>query len=135
VLEFSFARHLTPARLALLALGALAAALLVLIAGGGRLATAAVFAMLLGMSNGVMTIVRGIVPAALFGRDRLAVVLGVLGRPTLAARAAAPLLVSTLIATVADVRYTLALLALIAAGAIVTFRLIPPADRVTSANP
>ena len=124
VLEFTFARHLTPARLATLALAALPLALIVALAGDGPVA-AVVFVMLLGLSNGVMTIVRGVVPAAIFGRERLATVLGLLAAPGLAARAAAPLLVSTLIAGLANLQHVFGVLAVIAAAAVIAFRMIP----------
>ncbi len=128
VLEFTFARHLTPTRLATLALAALPIALIVALAGDGPVA-AVVFVMLLGLSNGVMTIVRGVVPAAIFGRERLATVLGLLAAPGLAARAAAPLLVSMLIAGLATLQHVFGVLAVIAAAAVIAFRMIPTAVR------
>ena len=48
------------------------------------------FAALYGFSNGVMTIVRGTVPAELFGRHEFGTLLGRLARPQLIARAVAP---------------------------------------------
>jgi hypothetical protein len=125
VLEFTFAKRLTPVRLATLALAALPAAFVLVAAGGRGLPAVLVFAVLFGLSNGVMTIVRGLVPAALFGRERLATVLGLLGAPTLVARAAAPLVISAFIAGLADTRHVFAALGLIAAAAVVAFRLIP----------
>lgn len=121
VLEFVFATRLTAVRLALLALGALPLALLVLAFGGGGIATAVLFVMLLGLSNGVMTIVRGIVPASLFGRERLATVLGLLAAPTLGARAAAPLVIALLVASFTGPRGVLLVLAALAATAIAAF--------------
>jgi len=121
ILEFVFATRLTAVRLGLLALCALPLALLVLALGGGGLATAVLFVMLLGLSNGVMTIVRGIVPATLFGRERLATVLGLLAAPTLGARAAAPLVIAFLVASFAGPRGVLLILAALAATAIVAF--------------
>ncbi len=47
--------------------------------------------MLYGASNGVLTIVRGIVPAELFGRTAFGSTLGSLAAPSLVARAVAPL--------------------------------------------
>jgi MFS family permease len=127
VMELTFAKHVTPVRLATLALAALPAAFAAVVFGARGVAAGALFVVLLGLSNGVMTIVRGVVPATLFGRERLATVLGLLGAPTLAARAAAPLGISILIATLADMRYVFAALAVVAAAAVVAFRLIPKA--------
>ena len=49
-----------------------------------------VVAGLYGISNGLMTIVRGVVPAELYGRDSYSVLLGHLARPAFVARAFAP---------------------------------------------
>ena len=56
----------------------------------GLAAAAIGFAVLYGVSNGVMTIVRGTVPAELFGRREFGALLGRLARPQLIARAIAP---------------------------------------------
>jgi len=48
------------------------------------------FAVLYGWSNGVMTIVRGTVPAALFGRRNYGALLGRLALPAFVAKAVAP---------------------------------------------
>jgi MFS family permease len=45
---------------------------------------------LYGISNGLMTIVRGVVPAELYGRQNYSVLLGRLARPAFVARALAP---------------------------------------------
>jgi hypothetical protein len=56
---------------------------------GGPIAATA-FALLYGMSNGVMTINRGTLPLALFGPNGYAAVLGWLAVPVLVAQAVAP---------------------------------------------
>ena len=48
------------------------------------------FAVLYGWSNGIMTIVRGTVPAALFGRRNYGALLGRLALPAFFAKAVAP---------------------------------------------
>ncbi len=90
VVEFSHGRLLRARTVGTLAfiLLALACALLTQL---HSLAAAAVgFAVLYGVSNGVMTIVRGTVPAELFGRREFGTLLGRLARPQLIARAVAP---------------------------------------------
>jgi hypothetical protein len=52
------------------------------------------FALLYGLSNGVVTIVRGVVPAQLFGREHYGAVAGALAAPQMFALAAGPVLVS-----------------------------------------
>ena len=75
----------------MLALSLLVVAIVVLLALDGQVAVALVFAVLFGFSNGVVTIVRGTVPAELFGRVGYGRILGNLAAPALFARAIAPL--------------------------------------------
>jgi hypothetical protein len=53
--------------------------------------------MLYGLSNGILTIVRGTVPQALFGRENYGAIAGALAGPTLIAKAAGPLAIAILI--------------------------------------
>jgi hypothetical protein len=63
-------------------------ACVIAIAGGGA---AAAFALLHGAGNGLLTIARGTVPLALFGRENYAYRLGVLSAPSRTCQALAPL--------------------------------------------
>ena len=90
VVEFTAGRNLRAQAVGTLAFAMLAAALLVLAQVRGLMQVAILFAILYGFSNGVMTIVRGTVPAELFGRDAFGALLGRLARPQLIARAVAP---------------------------------------------
>ncbi len=60
--------------------------------------TATAFALLYGMSNGIMTINRGTLPLALFGPNGYATVLGWLAVPVLIAQAVAPTMAAPLVA-------------------------------------
>ena len=96
ILEWALAR-----RLGLLARARIAAALLpigvvFLLLGGPRAAPA--FAVLYGMSNGVLTINRGTLPMAIFGPLGYATRLGWLAMPVLLAQAAAPTLAAPVVA-------------------------------------
>jgi hypothetical protein len=96
VLEWSIGRRfglLMRARLAALFFP-IGAAILPL--GGPVAATA--FALLYGMSNGIMTINRGTLPLALFGPNGYATVLGWLAVPVQLAQAAAPTLAAPVVA-------------------------------------
>ncbi|MDE2582687.1 MAG: MFS transporter [Rhodospirillales bacterium] len=86
-------RVLTRARLAA-ALMPLAVAVLVL----GGPASVAVFAVLYGMSNGILSINRGTLPMAIFGPAGYAALLGWLAVPPLLAQAAAPSLGAAVVA-------------------------------------
>jgi hypothetical protein len=96
VLEWTVGRRfglLSRARLASL-LFPIGAAILPL--GGPVAATA--FALLYGMSNGIMTINRGTLPLAMFGPNGYATVLGWLAVPVLMAQAVAPTVAAPLVA-------------------------------------
>ena len=63
---------------------------LVLMLGGASFATALAFTLLFGISNGLVTIMRGAVPLALFGPKNYGEVLGILATPYLLLAAIAP---------------------------------------------
>jgi hypothetical protein len=91
IAEITFGRNLRAASVGIIALALLLIALSVLVAGVKiGIVAALVFAGFYGLSNGVMTIVRGTVPAELFGRAGYGALLGRLAAPSLVARAAAP---------------------------------------------
>ena len=90
VVEFTVGRNLRAQAVGTVAFAMLAAALLLLSQVRGLMLTALAFALVYGFSNGVMTIVRGTVPAELFGRRDFGTLLGRLARPQLIARAVAP---------------------------------------------
>ena len=113
LLEFSIGRRFPARSIGIAALSLLVAAVAVLVALNGQLALALLFAMLFGGSNGVVTIVRGTVPAELFGRAGYGGTLGNLAAPALFARAIAPFVFAPLaVAESATVAGLLVLLAM-----------------------
>lgn len=90
LLEFSVGRRFASRSIGIASLALLVAAVVVLLALSGQIALALLFAILFGGSNGVVTIVRGTVPAELFGRSGYGGTLGNLAAPALFARAVAP---------------------------------------------
>ena len=88
--EFVLARKRHPLDVAIVTMLLMPAAFLLLAAGGAKVAFA--FAIGYGVSQGLLTIVRGTVPLALFGVTGFAIVLGRLAAPVLAAQAIAPVL-------------------------------------------
>jgi MFS family permease len=84
--------------LGLIAVGLLPAALAIFALGGFALWAALVFALLYGMSNGLMSIIKGIIPLSLFGQQGYGLVIGTLTAPQLILNAVAP----TLFALVLD---------------------------------
>jgi len=98
IAEFSFARRLSPTSAGALAFGLMTAGLACLAFVDGLSAVAFAFAAPYGWSNGVMTIVRGTVPVALFGRRNYGALLGRLALPAFVAKAIAPVAFTWLIA-------------------------------------
>lgn len=90
VVEFSHGRRLPARTVGTIAFALLALACALLTQLHGLKVAAVAFAVLYGVSNGVMTIVRGTVPAELFGRNEFGALLGRLAQPQLIARAVAP---------------------------------------------
>ena len=84
-------RHTSPARVGLIAMGLLPVSLILFAIGNGSLALFALFALLYGGGNGVMTIVRGTIPAELYGRTNYGAVNGAMAAPVLIAKALGPL--------------------------------------------
>ena len=98
VLELAFARKLRAITVARIALGILPFAFALLLIAPGSLPAVIGFTVLIGASQGVVTIVRGALPLALFGAAGYGAVLGLLAAPILVVSALAP----TLFAFVVD---------------------------------
>ncbi|WP_227470503.1 MFS transporter [Massilia sp. YMA4] len=86
-----------PQHIGRLAFAALPAGLLAMLLLARQQWAAGLFCLLLGASNGVLTIVRGTVPQALFGRRHYGAIAGAMAGPSLLARAAGPLLTALLL--------------------------------------
>jgi hypothetical protein len=84
---------------------------------------AAVFAVMYGMANGLLTIARGTVPLALFGASGYGRLMGRIGGPFLVVQAVAPVVV-TYVAEHASDAIGLALVAVFVAIALLCFVLI-----------
>ena len=90
VVEILCARNLRAITVARIAVGVLPPSLVLLLSGTGSLPLVLAFTLLMGASQGVLTIVRGAVPLVLFGAKGYGAVLGVLATPVLVVNAAAP---------------------------------------------
>jgi hypothetical protein len=90
VVEIVFGRVLRAISVGRIAIGILPPSFLLLLAGAGGLPVVVTFTLLMGASQGVITIVRGAVPLALFGAKGYASVLGVIATPVLIVNAASP---------------------------------------------
>jgi MFS family permease len=92
--EFMFARNVHPLTMARFAALLLGIAFVLLGIFGLSFATAAAFMILLGLSNGLITIARGTVPLSLFGPVGYGRLIGRIAGPSLIVQASAPLAIA-----------------------------------------
>ena len=90
VVEIVFGRNLRAITVGRIAIGILPLALVFLLTGSRSLPLVVAFTLIMGASQGVLTIVRGAVPLALFGAKGYGAVLGVIATPVLVVNAASP---------------------------------------------
>jgi MFS family permease len=97
VVEIVFGSQLRAITVARIAIGVLPVSFLLLHFSGGALAIVLAFTLLMGASQGVITIVRGAVPLALFGATGYGAVLGLLATPILVVNAISPTLFAMIV--------------------------------------
>ena len=90
LVEIFFAKNLKAMTVARIAIGVLPASLVLLMLAHGELMLLIAFTVVLGASQGVITIVRGAVPLALFGTKGYGAVLGLIATPILLVNAFSP---------------------------------------------
>jgi predicted MFS family arabinose efflux permease len=88
--EILFGRRLHAIDLGRISIGLMPLSFLVLMISGASFSAALTFIILFGASNGLVTIVRGAVPLALFGAQGYGTILGILATPYLLLNALAP---------------------------------------------
>lgn len=88
--DLTLARKWHPIDVGRVSIAILPLSFLVLLAGGANAMAALAFTVLFGISNGLVTIMRGAVPLALFGTRGYGEVLGILATPYLLLAAVAP---------------------------------------------
>jgi hypothetical protein len=97
VVEIFFGRNLHAMTVARIAIGALPVSFVVLLLAAGNFQAILAFTLVMGAAQGVITIVRGAVPLALFGANGYGAVLGLLATPILIVNAASPTLFSMIV--------------------------------------
>lgn len=121
--DFALAHRVRPARVGQVAFVAFPVSILVLAFAGGGTAAVVAFAVLYGASNGVTTIVRGTVPADIWGREGYGGLTGLLATPVLIARAAGPFVAAGILAVAGGYFAVALFLAAVGTLAFVAFRL------------
>jgi MFS family permease len=114
IVEFTFAHRVRSARVGEIALFVFPVSIAILALAGGSTWGVIAFAILYGASNGVMTIVRGTVPADIWGREGYGGLTGLMATPVLLARAAGPFAAAGVLALAGG--YRVVSLALIGVG-------------------
>lgn len=97
VAEMAFGHHVHPQTVGKLCFALLPGALLALLFFGANQRAMALFCILYGLSNGILTIVRGTVPQLLFGARHYGAISGALSGPSLLAKATGPLAVAAVL--------------------------------------
>jgi hypothetical protein len=97
VVEIVFGRNLHAMTVGRIAIGVLPVSFVLLLFSGGGFPAIVAFTLLMGASQGVITIVRGAVPLALFGPSGYGTVLGMLATPVLIVNAASPTLFAMIV--------------------------------------
>jgi len=97
LVEIFFGKNLKAMTVARIAIGVLPPALLLLMLASGEFWLLVTFTLLLGASQGVITIVRGAVPLALFGTQGYGAVLGLIATPILLVNAFSPALFALIV--------------------------------------
>ena len=102
LIEFAVVRDVHPLWIARFALSVLLAAFLGLALLGISVTTAAIFAIMFGGANGLVTIARGAVPLSLFGAEGYGRLIGRLAGPFLLMQSAAPLMLAFVVEFASD---------------------------------
>lgn len=97
LVEIFFGRNLHAVTVARVSLGVLPVSFLLLLFAGGNFHALLMFTLLMGASQGVITIVRGAVPLVLFGSTGYGAVLGLIATPVLIITAASPTLLALIV--------------------------------------
>jgi MFS family permease len=121
VLEFAFAGRVAPSTVGIVAMLLLPLSLAVLMVAGIAWPLFVAFAAVYGIGNGVMTIVRGAVPAELFGREAYGAVNGAMATPVVIAKAAGPVVAALLLASLGSYDATLGVLIAVGVASALVF--------------
>ncbi|HZI82522.1 MAG TPA: MFS transporter [Casimicrobiaceae bacterium] len=121
LLEFALGRRFSSVLIGASTLVLLVLSLAILAFVDAQLSTALLFALTYGCANGIQTIVRGTVPAELFGRQGYGHTVGRLAAPSFIARAVAPLALTLTASPQLGMNFSVPLLIGIAALALISY--------------
>ncbi|NHZ33876.1 MFS transporter [Massilia rubra] len=133
--EMRFGRNARPQAVGMACFAVLPGALLGVLFWGQHQAAVALFCVLYGFSNGILTIVRGTVPQQLFGARHYGAISGALAGPALAARAAGPIAIATLLQFKASPALLFSLLLVFSLASLVLYLLAVRSESGAAARP
>lgn len=119
--EMVFAGKTQPQSVGKITFALLPAALATLVLLGQNEWVVALFCVLYGLSNGILTIVKGTVPQELFGRENYGAISGALAGPALLAKAAGPLAMAAMLEGVETGQHALLILLAAALASLVFY--------------
>ncbi len=128
--EMAFAGRSRPVNVGKICFAILPVALLALLLCGRQLGAVALFCVLYGLSNGILTIVRGTVPQQLFGARNFGAISGAMAGPSLLAKAAGPLVIAAVVARHPDPALLYGLLLACALASLLFFLLAVRGERL-----
>ncbi len=123
IIEYALAKRVRAVTVGTTAFMLMLAGMLLLFEVGALFWLAYAFALCYGAANGIMSIVRGTVPAELFNTQQYATLLGRIALPSFVAKALAPLGFSVALASGARIEVTLGVLVFIAALGLLCFQI------------
>jgi predicted MFS family arabinose efflux permease len=129
VLELAFASRLSASTVGILAMAFLPLSLWLLAVAGVQWPLLVAFAVIYGIGNGAMTVVRGAIAAELFGREAYGAINGAMAAPVIVAKAAGPLVAALLFAGLGGYDGTLLVLIVIGVVSTAVFVLSTRASR------
>ncbi|PWF48478.1 MFS transporter [Massilia glaciei] len=132
--EMALARHATPQVVGAVIFAIVPVALLLLLWEGGAAWAAIGFCLLYGVSNGVITIVRGTLPQKLFGPENYGAISGAMAAPSLVCKAAGPLAVAAVSNEVPSAQFVTGILSMVALVSLASYLLALRAQAVRPAR-
>jgi len=121
IVERTIARNTAPQLIGKFCFSALPAALAALLLFGVQAWAIASFCILYGLSNGIITIVRGTLPQAMFGSENYGAISGAMAGPALLAKASGPLIAAWVLNRGGTPTLLIATLLAVAAGSVALY--------------
>jgi predicted MFS family arabinose efflux permease len=121
ILERMLARDTAPQTVGKFCFTALPAALVAIFYFGSQAWAIACFCVLYGLSNGIITIVRGTLPQAMFGTENYGAISGAMAGPSLLAKAGGPIIAALVLSSTGSPSSLLVVLFVVALASVLSY--------------